>query len=73
MTLIYASRTPSDILLKDELSDWVTRAHGRFTLVHVIGDGPESKGKAPTGWASTSTYTADGPHPSPMAMGPRPL
>ena len=55
--LLYGSKSPDDILLRDEL-DALAKAHPeRLRVVHVVGDRPDAS--APTGWASTPTHTAE--------------
>ena len=57
VTVLYGSRTPEDILLKEEL-DLMAKAHpDRLQLVHVVGTSPDEL--AAPGWTSTPTYTAE--------------
>ena len=57
VVLLYGSKSPEDILLKEELDQWAAAYPDRLKLVHVIGNGPSDP--PPSGWVDTSTYTAE--------------
>ena len=63
IVLIYGSRTPEDILMRDQLHEWATlfpegaAKGGELKIVHVIGESPDSK--KPAGMDSTVEYTVE--------------
>jgi cytochrome-b5 reductase len=57
VVLLYGNKSPSDILLKEELDAMAKKADGRLKIVHVVGETPDAA--APAGWESTSTYIAE--------------
>ena len=57
VVLLYGNKSPSDILLKDELDAMAIAAAGRLKVVHVVGETPDAA--APADWESTPTYTAE--------------
>jgi len=57
VVLLYGSRTPSDILLRDELDTWARTLPHRLTVVHVIGT--RSDDALPGGWRPSEDTTAE--------------
>jgi len=57
VTLLYGSKSPDDILLRDELDAWAAQYPERLKVVHVVGTSADAP--APAGWASTPTYIAE--------------
>lgn len=41
VTLLYGNRSPTDILLKDELDELAKKAGGRIKIVNVVGESPD--------------------------------
>ena len=57
VVLIYGSRSVGDILLKDEIDEWARTHPHRLSVVYVVGEAAGER--APPGWQTTDTYTAE--------------
>ena len=54
VTLLYGNRSPTDILLKDELDELAEKSGGRIKIVNVVGESPD---QAPIeGWDGELGY-----------------
>lgn len=57
VTMLYGNKSPTDILMKEQLDEWAAKSGGRLKLIHVVGNRPDEP--APEGWVDTPTYTAE--------------
>mmetsp|Transcript_41571 Transcript_41571/g.88714 ORF Transcript_41571/g.88714 Transcript_41571/m.88714 type:complete len:306 (-) Transcript_41571:455-1372(-) len=57
VTVLYGNKSPTDILMKEQLDEWAAKSGGRLKLVHVVGNRPDDP--PPAGWETTPTYIAE--------------
>ena len=57
IVLLYSSKSPADILMKDDIDALQRQAAGRLRVVHVVGE--TAGAPAPPGWTDTPEYTAE--------------
>jgi len=57
VTLLYGNKSPTDILMKEQLDEWAAKSAGRLKVVHVVGMTPDPP--PIPGWETTSTYIAE--------------
>ena len=68
ITLLYGSKAPEDILLKDELDELTARSDGRLTVTHVVGtaadQAPIPGWDGALGWVDEAKFKAVAPPPA---------